>query len=156
MGCGMWRLLISWCLVLLFPLSSCAIGSKPQLAEIKCCTNLEGSEWKAQSYRDEKQLAKVLSNSALSVAFGANGHLSGYAGCNRYTASYKASAGKLEIGQTASTRMFCAEPEGLMAQESSFLKAINRSATYSMNASQLELRDRHGDVLAIFERLSRP
>ena len=157
----MWRLLVSWFLVLLVPLSSCAMTPKSQLDEIKCCANLEASEWKALSYRDEKRLAKTLGNSVLTMAFGAHGQMSGAAGCNRYAASYKLSAGKLEIGQTASTRMFCAEPEGLMRQESLFLKAINRSATYSLkgsalHASQLELRDSHGELLAIFERFSRP
>ena len=53
----------------------------------------------------------------------ADGRVAGYAGCNRYTGSFKRDGKALSFGPAAATRRMCIEPEGVMEQEQQFLKA---------------------------------
>lgn len=59
----------------------------------------------------------------LSVDVGADGSVSGFAGCNRFSGHAAVEGGGLRFSGLSSTRMFCAEP-GVMRVEQEFLEAL--------------------------------
>ena len=85
-------------------------------------------------YNNGKQaVVSVTLGTTLTANFGADGMLSGSAGCDDYTAPYRtdgkrspaALAGKISIGPAATTRKMCAEPPNIMEQETQFLQALS-------------------------------
>jgi heat shock protein HslJ len=102
---------------------------------------LAGPTWRVASYNNGKQaVVSVLRETELSLAFTADGHVSGSAGCNRYTGSYAASGAQLSITSVAATRRLCASPKGIMEQEGQFLKALESAASARFEGRRLELR----------------
>jgi uncharacterized lipoprotein YbaY len=106
---------------------------------------LTGTAWVVRSYNNQKQaVVSVARGTSLTAVFGADGRLTGSAGCNRYTAGYEVEGEGIEIGPAASTRMACSEPEGIMAQESAFLTALSTPTTWSIQGERLQLRTARG------------
>ncbi len=106
---------------------------------------LSGTTWTVTGYNNGKQaVVSVLSGSTLTIIFGEDGRLSGSAGCNTYMTSYEVSDQSLRIGQIASTRMLCNEPDGVMEQETQFLQALGTAVTYRIDGERLELRTSDG------------
>ena len=79
-----------------------------------------------------------------------DGQLSGSAGCNDYFSSYEVSDSNLSIGAIGMTQMFCAEPEGTMDQESSYLGALESTASFSTPEGQLNLADDGGGTRLVY------
>jgi heat shock protein HslJ len=104
-------------------------------------SSLQGTTWRLTSFTSEGCSAAVLPGTEITAAFGADGKLTGSAGCNRYFASYQLSGNGITIGSAGSTLMYCAEPVGVMAQETTYLKLLQGSTTYSVNADELRLSD---------------
>ena len=78
---------------------------------------LAGTSWVVRAYNNGKQaVVSVIIGAEMTAIFGEDGNLSGSAGCNTYNASYQTDDDGLTIGPAASTRMMCAEPEGIMEQ----------------------------------------
>ena len=69
-------------------------------------------------------MVSTIIGTEITAVFAEDGTLSGSAGCNNYTSSYESDDVQIKIGPAASTRMFCAEPEGSMDQESQYLAAL--------------------------------
>ena len=76
----------------------------------------------------------------VTAVFGTDGRLSGSAGCNTYSAPYTVDGNKIKIGLAISTMMMCAQP--IMEQEQQYLAAIQQAATYNIQGTRLELRER--------------
>jgi len=114
---------------------------------------LAGTSWNVTAYNNGKQAVEsVLPSPTLTAVFDKTGNLSGFAGCNNYNATYKATAPKISIGMVASTRKECASPKGVMTQELAYLTALHTAATYRIEGSRLELRTTTGALAAEFER----
>jgi heat shock protein HslJ len=79
-------------------------------------------------------------NTSLRLNFKEHTWLEGDAGCNRYTASYvrKADAG-LQISEVLSTRMYCAQPAGVMQQESRYFHLLKQIDAYHAEPDRLDL-----------------
>lgn len=116
--------------------------------------DLAGTAWQVGGYNNGRQaVVGVTTGSALSLAFDANGRLSGSGGCNRFTGSYRADGKSLSIGPLAATRKACAQPEGVMQQEAAYLRALESAATAQREGDRLELRTATG-ALAVSARLT--
>jgi heat shock protein HslJ len=116
-------------------------------------TGLSGTAWRVGGYNNGKQaVVGVLTGTTLTVSFGGDGRISGSGGCNTFSGSYRADAEKLSIGPLAATRKACAAPEGVMAQEGAFLRALETTATARREGDRLELRTA-ADALAAMLRL---
>jgi len=112
---------------------------------------LQGVTWQATVYNNGRGGAvSLLDGSAITASFGADGVLSGSAGCNSYQAAYVAKASTIVIQTPAATRKTCSEPEGVMQQESDYLKALTTAATYTIQGQQLELRSAEDALVALF------
>jgi heat shock protein HslJ len=115
-------------------------------------TALTGVTWRAIFYNNGRGAAvSVLDNSTITATFDADGRVSGSAGCNRYHAAYSVKESSITIQAPASTRMACAEPEGLMQQEQEYLNALPTAAAYAIHGKQLELRTAEGALVASFQ-----
>lgn len=124
------------------------------LATFKAQTQaLAGTSWDVLAYNNGKQaVVSVLAETKLTAAFGKSGGLTGFAGCNDYNASYKASAPKISIGPVASTKKYCEQPAGVSEQETSYLAALETAATYRIEGSRLELRTTDGALAVELHR----
>lgn len=112
---------------------------------------LEGHEYVLIAYRSAAgELAPPLTGTQITITFGLDGRLGGSAGCNRYTSSYQVDGTSLSIAPIATTRMFCAQPIGLMDQESQYLSALPAAAQYQLQDGQLTLNDGAGNPVAVF------
>lgn len=118
-------------------------------------TPLAGTLWQVIGYNNGKGgVVSVVIGTELTAAFGEDGSLTGSAGCNNYSASYELdeaagpSEGAIAISPAASTRMFCAEPEGTMEQEAQYLAALEMASTYRIEGDRLQLRDANGSLIA--------
>ena len=66
---------------------------------------LSGTAWVVRSYNDQKQAVVSLARgTSLDASFGADGRLTGSAGCHRYTAGHQVEGDGIEIGPVAATR----------------------------------------------------
>ena len=46
----------------------------------------------------------------------------------------------------------CPSPPGVMEQEKTYLKALNRVAGYNLTEDRLELKDESGDTILVFTK----
>jgi heat shock protein HslJ len=114
-------------------------------------TPLTGTTWRLSGYNNGKDgFASVLNGSEITAVFGADGSLSGSAGCNSYTASYTVQGNKLSLGSLAGTLMMCEEPAGIMDQENDYLAALAAAAAYQVKVDALEVFDADGARLATY------
>lgn len=84
----------------------------------------------------------------VTAAFTATGRVSGSAGCNRYSGTYKASGTTLRISPLATTQMACARP--IAVQERAFLRALSAARSFAVSGVTLTLRSANGRPLATF------
>ncbi len=114
-------------------------------------TGLAGTAWIVTGYNNGKQaVVSVMNGTELTANFGADGQLSGSAGCNNYTASYQTDGSTITIGPAASTKKAC--EQAVMDQEQQYLAALSTAATYRIDGNQLELRTAAGALAATFTR----
>jgi len=122
-------------------------AGKPLAAFKKQSVVLSGTSWRVTNINNGKQaVTSLVKDSKLTSVFSADGKLSGSAGCNNYNASYKVAEKTPRIGTIVATRKMCAKPEGVMEQETLFLKALATVATYQLDGKRLELRTADGSL----------
>lgn len=101
---------------------------------------LAGSSWTVTAYNNGNQaVVGVLAGTTLTLEF-TDTTVGGSSGCNSFSGGYEAADGTLTVGTLASTQMLCAEPAGVMEQETQFLQALATAATYRVEGDQLEIR----------------
>jgi len=106
---------------------------------------ISGQQWYLITLEGQFPIA----GTTINLNFKQHTWLDGDAGCNRFTASYtrKADTG-LQITEILSTRMFCAEPEGVMQQESRFFHLLKRIDAYHAEPNKLDLLSNDAVVLS--------
>ena len=116
---------------------------------------LAGSSWQATAINNGRQaVASVVADSSVTLEFGDDGKASGSAGCNRYTTAYRHDGAALRFETPAATKRECKRPD-LMAQEDSFLKALQTVATARFDDDRLELRTSDGALAVQLRRAGR-
>jgi len=115
---------------------------------------LAGTSWLA-SYVNTGSSDGVVSSSSIQAAqqtlsFTYDGKISGNAGCNDYFANYEVNGSDLSISAIGSTKMFCGD--GLMAEETAFLAALEKAASYRINADSLQIFAADDSTLISFSR----
>ncbi|NLD67238.1 MAG: META domain-containing protein, partial [Limnobacter sp.] len=116
---------------------------------------LAETRWRVTGYNNGRQaVVSVIGGTELTMNFGADGRVSGSAGCNEFTAGYRQQGDKLSISAPVSTRRACAQPEGVMAQEASFLGALAMVDRARIEGGQLELRSAGGELAVMLERVA--
>ena len=112
---------------------------------------LVGTTWGLTSYNNGKgALASPLAGSDSTAVFGADGNVAGSGGCNSYSAAYEVDGLRISISQATSTMMACAEPEGIMEQETAYLAALQTATRYEIEGDELVLLSGEGSKAAVF------
>jgi heat shock protein HslJ len=115
--------------------------------------DLANTAWDVVSYNNGREaVVGLLLGTEITADFGADGKVSGNAGCNQYFASYSADGGTIEIGPAGTTFMSCADPPGVMEQESEYLAALASAATYSIQGNLLEMRTAKDQIAVVMAR----
>jgi heat shock protein HslJ len=108
---------------------------------------LAGTSWRVVAINDGKGAVRSLHvGTALTLNFLQDERVAGSAGCNRYSAGYRAERGRLTFSQAAATRMLCSG-EGVMEQERAFLAALASVTSARFDGDALELRGADGALL---------
>jgi heat shock protein HslJ len=94
----------------------------------------------------------VISNTqAVTLTFNNDGTFAGYGGCNNYNGGYTLGGKTTDFGKTitlgpiASTQMFCADTSDF---ESTYLKVLQQTVTYSITNNKMMLRTSYGDQIS--------
>ncbi len=123
--------------------------------DVRVPTSLTGTTWNAIGYNNGKEaVVSIAIDTEITAVFGEDGTLSGSAGCNNYSAGYEADDVNIKIGPAAVTMMMCAEPEGVMDQETLYLAALSMAEVYSIDGDRLQLRTSEGSLVADYRAAS--
>jgi putative lipoprotein len=79
----------------------------------------------------------------------ADGRVSGYGGCNRFTGGYELKGATIRFSNMATTLMAC---EGGMDVEGAFHRMLGRVRTAEATATTLTFKDETGATVAAFAR----
>jgi heat shock protein HslJ len=104
-------------------------------------SSLQGKTWRLTSFTNESGSVVVLPGTEITAVLGADGRLTGSAGCNNYFASYQIFGHGIKIGPVGSTLKYCAEPKSIMAQETAYLRLLQSSTAYTVTADQLKISE---------------
>jgi heat shock protein HslJ len=103
------------------------------LAAIGCSASRESPDLGAETWEvTDLEGGGVIERSVPSMAFTAEGQVSGSTGCNAFFGSYRLEGDRLAVGNVATTKRACPDP--VMDQERRFLDVLAR-------AERVELRE---------------
>jgi len=88
-------------------------------------------------------IVPVIPNSVITLTFNADNTVTGKA-CNSYNATWRADATSIGISAVVSTKVFCTDPPGVMAQEGQYFAALQSAGTWTVDGGQLTLTDGQG------------
>ena len=125
-------------------------GGKNQLVYVPYQPpSIEGF-WKLDSIANGSTVSRTLAGTNITAVFSPGGNLTGSAGCNQYFAGYTVSGEHLNISAVGTTRMFCAEPAGVMDQESLYLGNLGNATLYKISGTQLTVLDSSGKATLFY------
>lgn len=107
------------------------------LARFQPLANLNGTSWHLWTINDQP----VIPGSTITAAFslnedGLSGEINGSAGCNLYQATFGLDLG---VQTTLNSQQNCANPAGLMDQETVYLQSLSRTYGFWLTGDQLIL-----------------
>jgi len=106
--------------------------------------SLSGRTWNVTGFNNGRQgVVSPIIGSPISLSF-ADGRVSGRTGCNNFTGSYTLQGNNIKFAQLANTNMMC-PAEGVMAQESQFLKALESAVTWKLDGDRLDMHRADGE-----------
>lgn len=117
-------------------------------------SDLIDTAWEVTSYNNGREaVVGLIAGTEITANFGVDGDLTGNAGCNQYFGDVTAADGNITIGMIGTTDVFCAEPPGVMVQESEYLAALASAATYDLLGNQLYLRTADDQLAVVMTRI---
>ena len=109
---------------------------------------LDGTRWILRSYLVDSTLTLVPETEYADAEFDAQ-RVSGFGGCNRFDALYRAGGRTLFITDPASTLMACTEPS--MNFEAAYLSLLGQSRFYSARPTTLTIFGPRSETLLVFD-----
>ncbi len=102
---------------------------------------LEDKVWVLKSHGEPDNLISVLQDTEITATFDSSERkVTGSAGCNSYFGPYEVKGNNFTIsGPIAATEMACLEPEGVMAQETLYLRTLQFAESYKIQGSELRI-----------------
>ena len=111
------------------------------------------SEWRLVKWLANGSEKRMVSDSAVTIAFDPAGKIAGSASVNRFAGTYRFDIdGRLEWPRAAFTLTKMAGPQPLMAQERAFLESLRRTTQYRVDGPQLVLESQSGATVLTFSR----
>ena len=115
-------------------------------------TQLAGTSWSLLSLQGQP----LIEDTEITLVFKGS-YLEGTMGCNGYGGGPDSGAysvnrkGKLTFGEFfAVTVQLCSEPEGIMEQEDTYIKALRSAAAYQISNDRLMLQNALGETVLVF------
>lgn len=123
----------------------------PELALPAAIDEIAGRKWVVDAIAPSAVDAFAWSHLGISLELDpASGTVSGYGGCNRWSASFTTGGGgQITLGPPRSTRMFCAEPAGVMEREAEFLAALPGTHRVTLSEDHLYLERADGACITL-------
>ena len=113
---------------------------------------LENSNgWKLERLVNAKGESVTISPDTKITLFFQDQRISGFAGCNRYSCSYKINEDQLELSPIITTRKYCNTPENVMQTEMGFITALGNVVRYSLKNEALTLFNADDKPVVIFK-----
>ena len=110
---------------------------------------LAGTRWNVVNFNNGMgAVTGTIADTSITLAFDGSGQATGNAGCNTYSAVYRAGGNTLTVERPNATMQFCETPEGVMQQEQQYLAALQSAATFNLSGDQLQVRS-GSDALAV-------
>ena len=126
----------------LYPLMAIVILASILIAgctETTRADDLEDIKWVLESYGEQGNLTPVIEGTRITATFeSAEGQVRGSAGCNSYFGDYEVDDG-LSISTLGHTEMYCMDPEGVMDQETEYLKLLGTAENYRIQDGKLQI-----------------
>lgn len=114
----------------------------PLALPASAASKLSGEEWSVVQIGT----ASVAEDAKLTLAFDAEGRISGHSGCNRFMGGFSQDGEVLSFTQIAGTMMACPQPQ--MDLERQMLEALSATKSFSLTpGGALELFGEDGLVL---------
>jgi heat shock protein HslJ len=111
----------------------------------KGITSLAGTSWKATGINDGKSaVSSTAATETVTAAFGTDGTISGFGGCNQYNGTFTESGNDLTISGLSSTKVACEGDANTV--ETAYLAALPKVATWEIAGDVLTLRDSSGST----------
>ena len=126
-------------------LAACTSGSATSPDDAGKAEALVGPTWRLTTIEGQP----VLAGSSVTAVFSADARVSGNAGCNGYFGSATLETGTLKVGSLGSTLMACV-PDGVMAQETRYLSALQAATRFSVSGDELRLGRSASDVTLVY------
>ncbi len=114
---------------------------------------LAGVTWYLVAFNKGAGSENILPGTEITALFDGSGRLSGFAGCNQYTASYQGAVNSIQIGTPATTRMICDTPSGTMTQETYYLTTLQGASTFKIEGDILTVYDTSGKALFTYTKV---
>jgi heat shock protein HslJ len=148
-------LLISMLLLATAAAAGCSSNVTPSPNETatthtQAALQLERPTWKLTSLASETGMNNTLPDTTITATF-ENGNVTGFSGCNRYFGNYQLNETQIKIGPIGSTLMYCTDPDGVMAQETSYHLLLLNVTSYAISNDMLTLSDSLGNPQLVFE-----
>lgn len=106
--------------------------------EITTATAIENGVWYLVEYGPlEAPVPPVPDVEATITIDQATEQVSGTAGCNRFSGSFRVTGSDVQVGPLAATKKLCPEPPGVMAQEQAVLAAFSTVTRYTLEEGTL-------------------
>jgi heat shock protein HslJ len=100
--------------------------------------------WVLEAFGEPDNPSAPETGTTITAQFSEEGILSGAAGCNRYTTSFVAEDGRMEIKMPAITTMACTKG---MEQEAAYMQALTEAESYNIQGATLEITYNGGQGL---------
>ncbi|NEV92618.1 META domain-containing protein [Psychroflexus sp. YR1-1] len=99
----------------------------------------------AQDYKITQMGDRQVSESELSLSVNPeNSTVSGFAGCNQYTYTYKLKDGNFDLGFARATKMYC---DDAMKLENLFFKTMASVTSFENSKEAIHLKDKNGEIV---------
>jgi heat shock protein HslJ len=110
---------------------------------------LVGTTWRLTTFAAGDVVFSVLSGTEITAMFAENEAVAGSAGCNGFSGTYESTGSSLSFSGLATTKIHCSGQ--VMAQESAFIGAMGKVASFSIDGMHLLLLDEDSALLLSFD-----
>jgi heat shock protein HslJ len=108
-----------------------------------CASNdpgLSGTSWRLVDYVTESSAISVLDGTAVTLNFNSDAtRVTGNGGCNDYFGDCLARGGSITISNLGATKKACADPPGIMTQESQYFTLLAKAERFSADCCGLTI-----------------
>ena len=109
-------------------------------------TTLNDTHWVLEQINGQP----VIENTLPTLSFRGNQQFSGNASCNNFFGIFTSEDSTITFSGMGSSKMYCAEPAGLMNQEAAYLTALESAKSYQIEDGNLLIIDDAGATVLVF------